>query len=129
MARTKRKNTSAGGRPKKRRRGGKAQHTDTAKLTLSERTARHCRQFDPACEHLLKLDSKTLKLQLRKKKAALKKGRGELAQLQSSASGMEERHKICGCGHKNFSSSKNFHLFSTDPEPRCLLYSLSWHIH
>ena len=82
MPRTKRKNTSVGpSRPsKKRRRGGKAQHT--AKLTLSERTARHCRQFDPACEHLLKLDRKTLKLQLRKKKATLKKSRGELVQLQ-----------------------------------------------
>ena len=72
MTRTKRKNTSAAPkRPsKKRGRGGKAHHT--AKLTLEERTARHCRQFDPACEHLLKLDRKTLKLQLRRKKAVLK---------------------------------------------------------
>ena len=27
---------------------GQTQHT--AKLTLEERMARHCRQFDPACE-------------------------------------------------------------------------------
>ena len=94
MPRTKRKNTSvAPSRPsKKRRRGGKAQHT--AKLTLSERTARHCRQFDPACEHLLKLDRKTLKLQLRKKKAVLKKSRGELVQLQKTAANAEDARKI-----------------------------------
>ena len=65
----------------------KGQHT--AKLTLEERTARHCRRFDPACDHLLKLDRKTLKLQLRKKKAALKESRGDLARLQASAVDLE----------------------------------------
>ena len=60
---------------------------------VSERTSRSAkqcyRQFDPACEHLLKLDRKTLKLQLRKKKAALKKSRGELVQLQKTAKDLE----------------------------------------